>query len=471
MRAPSFHPTLVSPAIRSRAEDLSDLAAPSGAVPIEILTRAAWAGRREAAGLAAWSSFEAKAGQALPVLGPDGSVERVLAGAGDDPPGLALVRTLAGVLPAGTYRLDPFQGLDPVDVAVMWATGAYRHKRPGAPATPGPRLFVDGADEPRTAAIASACALARDLVNAPANQMGPAELEVAARSLAEAHGATLTVVQRDELARDYPAVHAVGRAAGPSRQPRMIELAWGEAAHPLVAVIGKGVTFDSGGLDIKPAAGMRLMKKDMGGAAHALALASIVMARRLPVRLAVLVPAVENAISGDAMRPGDVIDSRKGLTIEVGNTDAEGRLILADALARAAEFDPAMTLDFATLTGAARVALGADLPPFYTDDEALAADLQRLSAKVADPMWRMPLWDDYAAGLESDIADLKNDPETWVQAGSIAAALFLKRFAPEGPWVRFDIFAWNARRRPGRPVGGEAQAVRAVFALLEERFA
>jgi leucyl aminopeptidase len=250
----------------------------------------------------------------------------------------------------------------------------------------------------------------------------------------------------------------------------MIEIAWGEAGRPLVAIVGKGVVFDTGGLDIKPSAGMRTMKKDMGGAAHALALGRMVMAAALPVRLAILLPVAENAISGDAMRPGDVIASRKGLSIEVGNTDAEGRLILADALTRAAELAPDLTLDLATLTGAARAALGPEVPPFYTDDEALAGEIAAASAAVEDPLWRMPLWAPYDASLDSDIADLKNDPDAWAQAGSITAALFLKRFAPPGPWAHFDIFAWNGRNRPGFPAGAEAQGIRALYRVLKQRY-
>jgi leucyl aminopeptidase len=238
-----------------------------------------------------------------------------------------------------------------------------------------------------------------------------------------------------------------------------------------VALIGKGVVFDTGGLDIKPAVGMRTMKKDMGGAAHALALGRMAMAANLPIRLAVLLPVAENAIAGDAMRPGDVLNSRKGLTIEVGNTDAEGRLILADALARAAELTPDLTIDLATLTGAARVAVGPEIAPFYTDDDTLADAIATAAKAAEDPVWRMPLWAPYDSALDSDIADLKNDPDAWAQAGSITAALFLKRFAPAGAWAHFDIFAWNGRNRPGWPSGAEAQAIRGLFRMLKTRYA
>jgi leucyl aminopeptidase len=314
------------------------------------------------------------------------------------------------------------------------------------------------------------------MVNTPANDMGPRQVETIAREIAEQYGAQITVVTGEGLLEaNYPAIHAVGRAATPERAPRMIELTWdppgGDAKTPLVAVVGKGVVFDTGGLDIKPSAGMRLMKKDMGGAAHALALGRMVMAARLPVRLAVLVPTVENAISGDAMRPGDVLGSRKGLSIEVGNTDAEGRLILADALARAAELEPALTIDMATLTGAARIALGPQLPPFYTDDEDLAGQIEAAAKAESDPLWRMPLWKGYAEALDSDVAEIKNDPDAWAQAGSVTAALFLQRFAPGGPWVHLDIFAWNPKGRPGHPAGAEAQAIRGLYRMIRDRYA
>jgi leucyl aminopeptidase len=320
--------------------------------------------------------------------------------------------------------------------------------------------------------VAHACALARDMINTPANDMGPLQIETIAREIAEQYAAQITVFEGEGLLEaNYPAIHAVGRAAAPDRQPRMIEIIWGQAGRPMVCVVGKGVVFDTGGLDIKPSSGMRLMKKDMGGAAHALALGRMIMAARLPVRLAVLIPVVENAISGDAMRPGDVIGTRRGLTVEIGNTDAEGRLILADALTRAGELEPALTIDLATLTGAARAALGPQLPPYFTDDEELAAAIARHAEATRDPMWRMPLWKGYAEALDTDIADLKNDPDAWAQAGAVTAALFLQRFAPPGPWAHLDIYAWNAKPGPGRPSGGEAQTIRALYAMVRERFA
>jgi len=417
--------------------------------------------------------FTGKAGEIA--LAPDaaGAMAEVLLGLGDDGASAGLWRSLPTRLPAGDYRVDGRLAADPSQVALAWALGAYRFGRyrqetPGQPA----RLVAPaGADLARVSLLAAACALAKDMVNTPANDMGPAQMEAIARDLAAAHGAEITVVEGDDLiAAGYPAVHAVGRAAHPARGPRMVEISWGDPANPVLAVVGKGVAFDTGGLDIKPGGSMRLMKKDMGGAAHALALGAMIMGAGLPVRLHILTPLVENAISGDAMRPGDVLASRKGLSIEVGNTDAEGRLILADALTRAAELEPALTVDLATLTGAARVALGPQVIPFYTDDDDLAAEIAQASRSTEDPLWRMPMWGGYAASLDSDIADLKNDPDGWAQAGSITAALFLKRFAPPGPWVHFDIYAWNPRGRPGFPVGAEAQAILALFAMLESRF-
>ena len=429
-----------------------------------------------AARLAKAAKFKAKAGQFLLVPGADAGGDVALFGLGEAPAADAMaLRALPAKAPAGDYRLVAApEGLAAQRIALAWALGSYgfdRYKQKKAEEGRPRLVAAEGVDLAAVRGVAEACALARDLVNTPANDMGPVQLEMAAREVAEAFGATIAVVTGDDLlTENYPAIHAVGRAADPKRASRMIEISWGEADAPLIAIVGKGVVFDTGGLDLKPSSGMRQMKKDMGGAAHALGLARMVMAARLPVRLAVLLPVVENAVSGDAMRPGDVLASRKGLTIEVGNTDAEGRLILADALTRAAELEPVLTIDMATLTGAARVALGPQVIPFYTDDDDLAGEMAAAAADVGDPLWRMPLWAGYEDALDSDIADLKNDPDGWAQAGSVTAALFLKRFAPKGPWVHLDIFAWNPRGRPGHPAGAEAQAIRALFAVLKRRY-
>jgi leucyl aminopeptidase len=283
-------------------------------------------------------------------------------------------------------------------------------------------------------------------------------------------GAVVTTTRGDALEQGYPMIHAVGKAADKSFAPRLIEMSWGDPAHPRIAIVGKGICFDSGGLDIKPSSGMRLMKKDMGGAAHALGLARLIMAARLPVRLHMLIAAAENAISGNAFRPGDILRTRKGLTVEIGNTDAEGRLVLGDALTRAGEEKPELVIDFATLTGAARVAVGPDLPALFTNDDALAADMATLGAQVDDPTWRLPLWDGYADMLKSDVADINNAGEGGF-AGAITAALFLKRFVPDDTaWLHLDTFAWRPSGKPGRPKGGEALGMRAVFRLLQQRY-
>ena len=422
--------------------------------------------------LAKLADFTGKAGQVVVAPDAQGAPQQALFGLGDQPEPMAF-RGLPAKLPAGTWRIASApEGLDAGQVALAFALGSYRFDRYKKVPGERPRLAAEGCDVAEVRQVAHACALARDMVNTPANDMGPLQVETIAREIAEQHDARITVIEGEGLLEaNYPAIHAVGRAATPERAPRFIEIAWGEAAHPLVAIVGKGVVFDTGGLDLKPSSAMRLMKKDMGGAAHALALGRMVMAARLPVRLAVLLPVVENAVSGAAMRPGDVLSTRKGLTIEVGNTDAEGRLILADALTRAAELEPSLTIDLATLTGAARAALGPQLPPFFTDDEALAADIARHAKAAADPLWRLPLWKPYGAALDGELADVKNDPDAWAQAGAITAALFLQRFAPPGPWVHLDIFAWNPKAAPGKPVGAEAQAVRALYAMLRERFA
>jgi leucyl aminopeptidase len=476
--------TRQSPASRSleSIEIMSDLliADAGAAAPIHLIGRSTWESREASlpgsvTALLALSGFSGAAGDLALVPRADGGLDSVYFGMGDAPQTRAMpLRGLVARLPAGDYRLaQPPPGLDDDLVAVAWLLGAYRFSRYRQAGEHQPARLATGArsEQAEASAIAAACALAMDMVNTPANDMGPEHIEAIALEVAEVHGAEARVTRAADLVEaGYPLVHAVGRAADPQRAPRFIEFAWGDPGHPVIVLIGKGVAFDSGGLDIKPSAGMRLMKKDMGGAAHALALAQMIMANALPVRLHVLIPAVENAISANAMRPGDVLPSRNGLTVEVGNTDAEGRLILADALTRAGELSPVLTIDMATLTGAARIALGPDIVPFYTEDDALAADLARISDAVEDPLWRMPMWPGYESGLDSDIADLKNDPDAWVQAGSVAAALFLKRFAPAGAWVHLDIFAWNPRARPGWPQGAAAQAIRALYAMLKERY-
>jgi len=374
-------------------------------------------------------------------------------------------------LPEGTYRVAD---RSPGPAVLGWLLGQYRFDRYlKEPAPKGPRVLLT--DEParidEAVLLAESTFLVRDLVNTPAGDLGPAELEDEARKLAEAAGAKFHVTKGKALDEGYPMIAAVGRAAARGREPRLIEIEYGDQRHPRIAIIGKGVCFDSGGLDIKPSSGMRLMKKDMGGAAHALGLARQIMKSRLKVRLHLLIPAVENAISGDAFRPGDVLRSRQGISVEVGNTDAEGRLILADALTRAAEQKAGLIVDFATLTGAARVALGPDLPALFANDEDLAAQMLASGAQVSDPLWRMPLWQPYEEMLSSDVADLGNMADAPL-AGAVTAALFLQKFVPEGvPWAHLDTFAWRASARPGRPKGGDALGLRAAWALLKSRYA
>ena len=376
----------------------------------------------------------------------------------------------AETLPEGKYRVE---GRGPGPAALGWLLGQYRFERyKKAEHKTGPRVLLtsEPARIEEAVRLAEAVNLVRDLVNVPAGDLGPAELEAAIRDVAAECGAEVAVTAGAALDEGYPMIAAVGRAATAERAPRLVEVEWGDRRHPRIAIVGKGVCFDSGGLDIKPSSGMRLMKKDMGGAAHALALAGLVMKSGLPVRLHLLIPAVENAVSGGAFRPGDVLSSRKGLTVEIGNTDAEGRLILGDALAKAAEGEPELILDFATLTGAARVALGPDLPALFANDDALADQLLAGGTGVADPVWRMPLWGPYDEMLASDIADLGNAAEG-PMAGAVTAALFLKRFVPEGtPWAHFDTYAWRGSAKPGRPKGGDALGLRAAWAALAARY-
>ncbi|MBS0473968.1 MAG: leucyl aminopeptidase family protein [Proteobacteria bacterium] len=377
---------------------------------------------------------------------------------------------LAEVLPPGTYRRT---GGEPGPALLGWVTGQYRFDRYRSDSEPdGPRVLLTKevkAIEPALAE-AAAVALVRDLVNTPAEDMGPAQLEHEAQLIAKAHQAEFKVTSGDALERGFPMVHGVGRAAARSHAPRLIELHWGDPKHPRIALVGKGVCFDSGGLDIKPASGMLLMKKDMGGAAHALALAKLVMEHKLKVRLHLVIPAVENAISGNAFRPGDVLRSRAGLSVEIGNTDAEGRLILGDALARAGEEKPELVIDFATLTGAARVAVGPDLPALFTRRDETADEMLAAGKAADDPCWRLPLYDGYKEYLKSDVADLGNAGGNGF-AGATVAAMFLDRFVPEGTdWAHFDTFAWRPAAKPGRPKGGDALGLRAAWGLLKARY-
>ena len=418
------------------------------------------------------AGFEAKAGRHCLLPDADGGLFGVifaLDGRDAKRPDPFLAGKLPTLLPEGGFHFT-VPPADPALAALAWLLGAYRFERYRKPANKPVRLQPPkGVDLEEITRIAEAVAFGRDLVNTPANDLGPDGIEAAARELAAKRGAAIdSIVGDDLLARNFPLIHAVGRAS--ATPPRLIDLVWGDPGAPRVTIVGKGVAFDTGGVNLKPASGMLLMKKDMGGAAAALALADMVMSAGLKVRLRVLLPAVENAVSGASFRPGDVLPSRKGLTVEIGNTDAEGRLILADALAFADEEAPALLVDFATLTGAARVALGPDLPPFYTEDEALAADLARLGEAVNDPVWRLPLWPPYASLLESKIADV-NHISGGPFAGSITAALFLRRFATAAKaHVHFDIYAWNPTTKPGRPEGGEVQGARLVYALLRERY-
>jgi leucyl aminopeptidase len=416
------------------------------------------------------TGFTGKAGTTAFLPAPDGSLAKILFGLGDpdaagaDP--LAAGR-LPGLLPVGAYRLEGMP--DPAAAALAWLMGSYRFDR-YRKGDGGRACLVasEGVDAGEISRIAAAMAMGRTLINTPANDLGPAEIEAAARALAARHEAAITVIEGAALERDFPLVHAVGAAA--DRAPRLIDITWGREDAPRVTLVGKGVAFDTGGLDIKPSSAMLLMKKDMGGAAVALAAADMVMGAGLPVRLRVLIPAVENSVAGNAFRPGDVLRSRAGLTVEIGNTDAEGRLILADALTLADAETPDLILDFSTLTGAARTALGPDLPAFFTEDDDLAASVAGAAARAHDPVWRLPLHQPYAGMLDSKIADL-NNVSNGPFAGAITAALFLRRFAPKTRrHGHFDLYGWNPSTKPGRPEGGEVQTARLAYALLKERY-
>lgn len=448
----------------------------ASATPIHLVDRAGLAAALATAPAATRRWLETMAFTGAPdahalLPGADGSLAAVWAGVRDAAHPWALA-ALPKALPPGRYRLDDSRGLalDAEAAALSWQLGAYQFDRYKPRKREAAELMLaPGAEASRGLLIAEAITATRDLVNTPAEHMGPAELAEAVRAIAAKHGATFKeTVGTALLKARFPAVHAVGRAA--TRAPRFIEVNWGRARDPRLTLVGKGVCFDSGGLDIKSADGMRHMKKDMGGAANALGLASLIMALKLPVRLQLLIPAVENAIAGNAFRPGDVFETRKGLQIEIGNTDAEGRVILCDALAYGAESQPDLMIDMATLTGAARVALGAQLPALFCRDITLARDLVDRGLRMHDPLWHLPLWRDYHAGIESDVADLVNTGRNAL-AGAINAAISLEDFVPTAtPWLHIDMFAWNDQARPGRPVGGEAQTLRTLLAYLEERY-
>jgi leucyl aminopeptidase len=433
--------------------------------------------QRQAQPMAQWlmaHGFDASPGAMLALPGGDGTLAGAVLGIGDplDPYSYAHA---PHALPTGDWQV-----VGDLDAATRnalqlgWGLGSYRYTRYRDPPRAPARLLLDAAAErgldAETSDVLAACVRVRDLVNTPTEHLGPEELEQVVRGIAQAHGARFESIVGDALLQqNFPAIHAVGRAS--HRAPRLLKLEWGDASHPHVALVGKGVCFDTGGLNIKLADGMRNMKKDMGGAAHAIALAELLMARRLPLRITLLVPAVENAIGPEAFRPGEVIATRTGVHVEIDNTDAEGRVVLGDALAHAGEFKPALLLDFATLTGAARVALGPDLPALFANDDVIAELWLGAGMQVRDPVWRMPLWRPYLRYLTSNIADIANAGPSRM-AGSITAALYLERFVPaRQPWAHLDVYAWNDSDRPGRPTGGEAQGLRGAYAMLKARFA
>jgi leucyl aminopeptidase len=447
----------------------------AGSTPIQPVDRASLPARLAEAAPATRQWLNAVDFKAAPdshalVPGDDGRVQAVWAGVRDAADPFALA-ALPLALPPGRYCLaEGGLAIDAEAAAMSWALGSYVFDRYKPARRKAAELFLPPVAQARRGLLlAEAINATRDLVNTPAEHMGPAELGDAVLALAKKHGARVKQTVGDDLLKaGFPAIHAVGRAA--TRAPRLIELNWGRPKDPRLTLVGKGVCFDSGGLDIKGADGMRWMKKDMGGAANAIGLAGLVMALKLPVRLQLLIPAVENAIAGNAYRPGDVIKTRQGLHIEIGNTDAEGRVVLCDALAYGAESKPGLMIDLATLTGAARVALGGQLPALFCRDMQLARELVDSGLKNGDPLWHLPLWAPYHKGIESDIADLVNTGRG-PQAGAINAALFLADFVPEAmDWLHVDLYAWNDTARPGRPVGGEAQTVRTLLAHLEQRY-
>jgi leucyl aminopeptidase len=450
-----------------------------GAVPMTALTTDQFSAWLEAAAEPErhwlWATgFAAEAGKVALLPGSDGGLGRVVVGLGDSPDASTTMWALSGLpdlLPEGSYRLDALpEGADPTRLTLGWALATYRFTRYSEkPARGAALVWPAGTDRDQVERLARATFLARDLANTPAGDLGPEELAHAAIKIAEAAGACHRVIVGDELlAENYPTIHAVGRAS--ARPPRLVDIVWGEPTAPRVTLVGKGVCFDTGGLDLKTAQGMRLMKKDMAGAAIVLALGQAIMDAKLPVRLRVLLPCVENSVSGNALRPLDIVRTRKGLTVEIGNTDAEGRLILCDALAEASTESPELLIDMATLTGAARVALGPELAALFCNNDALADELLAAAAAEEDPMWRMPLWHPYRKMIDSKIADINNVSEE-PHAGAITAALYLQEFvAPGISWAHLDVMAWNPHRRPGRPEGAEATAMRALYAHIAHRF-
>ncbi len=414
--------------------------------------------------------FNGQPGGVCLLPGEGGSLAAAVVGiqGSEDPWALGGLPT---VLPPGDYFLDVQWPAETQARSVLgWGLGAYRFSRYKAYKQTLPRLAVpEGCDATALLDQLHALTLTRDLINTPAEDMMPENLADTLLALGSDFDAEVNQwVGKELLAENYPAIHAVGRAS--AHPPRLLELLWGNKSHPQLTLVGKGVCFDSGGLDLKSAAGMRLMKKDMGGAAHVIGLARMIMAARLKLRLRVLVPAVENAVAGNAFRPGDVLDTRKGLTVEVDNTDAEGRLILCDALTEASAEKPDLLMDFATLTGAARVALGAEVPALFCNDDAVAEGLLKAAREERDPLWRMPLHGPYRELLNSKVADIANGSSA-PYGGAITAALFLREFVPEGiPWVHVDVMAWNLGTKPGRPEGGEAMGLRAAFSYLSRRY-
>ncbi|WP_112662872.1 leucyl aminopeptidase family protein [Microvirga flavescens] len=446
------------------------------ALPIWFVTEETWpqaggALPQQAQAFAKAQGFTGKAGTHCLVPDGNGNLAGVLFGldgAKTKRPDPFLPGKLVTLLPDGVYRFASAPP-SPALATLAWLLGGYSFNRYRARPAKSVRLVPpEGVDAQELARIAEAVAASRDLISTPTSDLGPDGIEAAARKIAEKHGASFkSIVGDDLLKQNFPMIHAVGRASAIA--PRLIDFTWGKAGHPLVTLVGKGVAFDTGGLDIKPAASMLMMKKDMGGAAATLALADMIMGAGLAVRLRVLIPAVENSISANAFRPGDILKSRKGTTVEIGNTDAEGRLILADALALADEEQPDVIVDFATLTGAARVALGPELPAFFTEDDAFAGEIGKAAENANDPVWRMPLWSSYLAQLDSKIADLNNTGGP--MGGSITAALFLRHFVSAAKaYVHFDIFAWNNAAKPGRPEGAEVQAARAMYQLFKDRY-